>query len=288
MPLPRFNVIAPESIKDAVNTLEKNAPDSPLVMAGGTDLIVRMKEGDIQPGCIILLEKIPGLNNITITEQKISIGPMVRFTDIIRSPELNRLAPILVRASQNVGSPQIRNRGTIGGNIANASPCADSVTALSVLEAEIHTVSPDGERTLALEKCFLGPKQNAFQNEEIITRISFSPPEQPKKFFYLASGQRKALAINKLSVAGQLETDPEGVVRKIRIAYGAVGPTVLRGKNVQEFLTGKPLSGENISRAQELAKQEVRPIDDIRSTEDYRRDVTGILLRRGLESIARI
>ncbi|MBN1902100.1 xanthine dehydrogenase family protein subunit M [Candidatus Sumerlaeota bacterium] len=287
MELPDFDVRIPDTLKEAAELLARSAPGGAMSLAGGTDLLIRMKEGVSKPGMIIILEKIGKIKVIKASKNRIRIGGAATFDAIIRSKIIQNKAPVLAAACEKIGSPQIRNRGTIGGNIANASPCADSVPALAVLEAEVALVSQSGERRLPVIECFKGPKKNAFRPDEIISHIEFPAPKQPLRSFYLAKGQRKALSITKLSVACQMEIDSGGKVKKARIAYGAVAPTVIRGYAVEEFLTGKALSPGVLKEAEEIARKEIKPIDDIRSTMEYRRIVTGALLRRGLSSVGK-
>jgi CO/xanthine dehydrogenase FAD-binding subunit len=287
MYLPDFDARTPKTLNEAADLLSRYGPDGAMVLAGGTDLLVRMKEGIAKPRIVIILEKIDEIKGIKASKGKIRIGSAVTFEEIVRSDIIQSKAPVLAMACEKIGSPQIRNRGTIGGNIANASPCADSVPALAVLEAKVVLASKSGKRKVPVIECFRGPKENAFRADEIISHIEFSAPKKPDHSFYLEKGQRKALSITKLSVAGQIEIDAKGAVKKARIAYGAVAPTVIRGYAVERFLQGKTLSPDVLKQAETLAQKEVKPIDDIRSTKEYRREVTGVLLRRGLESLGK-
>ena len=286
MYLPEFELLRPGSEDEALGLLEKHGPNGGVVMAGGTDLLVNMKEGTFRPGIVILLDKLKGLGAIEESDGRISIGALTTFDQIIRSEILIQKAPVLVEACEKIGSPQIRNRATIGGNIANASPCADSVPALVVLDAEAILKSCSGMRKLKLIECFQGPKENAFRGDELLTAVEFTAPVQPQNSFYREMGQRKALSITKLSVAGQLELKGN-LVKEARIAYGAVAPTVLRGTAVEEELVGKELTPALLDQVCVLAQREVKPISDIRSTAQYRSHAIGILLKRGLESLLR-
>jgi len=287
MPLPEFEIKKPVTLEQALEILDKGKPGEIMVMAGGTDLVIRMKQGDTSPRMIVLLENIPSIDSIECSNGAVRIGARATFSRIIESDIIRSRAPILARACERIGAPQLRNRGTIGGNIANASPCADSVPPLVVLGARVVLASVSGKRSLPILECFRGPKENAFSHNEIITRIEFPVPPQPQNSFYLEKGQRNALSVTKLSVACQLELSGD-MVQKIRIAYGAVGPTVLRGFEAEKHLKGKELTEESIKRASLLAAEETKPITDIRSTEEYRRTVTGVLLKKGLRQIAKI
>ena len=210
---------------------------------------------------------------------------MTTFDQVISSDIIRDYAPVLWSAAQSLGSPQLRNRATIGGNICNGSPCADSLPPLYVLDAVAILESANGERRLPIEKCFKGPKETVFYRNELLTAVEFAIPAQSANSFFFASGQRKALAITKISVAGQFNFI-EGVVQMARIAYGSVAPSVLRGAAVEEYIQWQSLSQETIKKSVSLCRNEIKPIDDIRSTADWRREATGVLLQRGLELLA--
>lgn len=285
MILPEFHVLAPESMFEVLDLLDGYGPEGAMVLAGGTDLLVRMKDGSARPSTVIVLDKVPELDAIEMTADKIRIGAKATFDQVISSDIIRDYAPVLWCAAQNMGSPQLRNRATIGGNICNGSPCADSLPPLYVLGAAAILQSASGERRLPIEKCFKGPKETAFYRNELLTAVEFAIPAQPENSFFLASGQRRALAITKISVAGQFRF-VEGVMQEARIAYGSVAPTVLRGAAVEEYLQWQSLSPEAIQKAVSLCRKEIKPIDDIRSTAEWRREATGVLLQRGLESLA--
>ncbi len=287
MLLPDFELMAPESLDEALEFLEQYGPDGAKLMSGGTDLLVRVKEGTSRPHVIIMLDKVEGLNAIESADGCIHIGGGATYEQIIKSDLLNVSAPVLVMAAREVGSPQIRTRGTLAGNIANASPAGDTFPALYVLDAEVVLVSRLRKRRIPIADFFKGPGKTALWANDIISAIGFRTPAQPANAFFQKIGQRRTLRIAKLSVAGQLEFEDDGAVSKARIAYGAVAPTVIRGKEVEEYLCGKQLTPDVLDEAAALACKEVRPIDDIRSTAEYRREVTGVLLKRGLTSLAK-
>ena len=286
MLLPDFDLLTPESLDEALELLDQYGPDGAKLLSGGTDLIVRMKEGLSRPGVIIVLDKVEGLDSIESADGRIAIGCRVTYEQIIKSDILNASAPVLVMAAREVGSPQIRARGTLAGNIANASPAGDTIPALYVLDVEVVLVSRLRERRIPIVNFSRGPGETVLWANEIISAVEFRPPAQPQKAFFQKIGQRKALYIAKLSVAGQLEFDDDGVVSKARIAFGAVAPTVIRAPEVEHYVCGKRLTDDVLEEAAAIACSEVRPIDDIRSTAEYRREVTGVLLKRGLASLA--
>ncbi len=277
----------PETLEEALGLLEAHGREGARVLAGGTDLLVNMNSGAYRPKMVIALDRIAGMDGIEMSDGKIRVGGRTTFNAILRSDEIRVCAPVLHSAVRNIGSPQIRSRATIGGNISNASPCADSLPALCVLGATVTLTCCHGTRVLPIEDCFRGPKETVFHANEILTGLEFPIPGQPECGFYLAMGQRNAVAITKLSVAGQFEIGEDGTVQDAKIAFGAVAPTVVRGLAVEEYLKGRRITPEVLEECAALAIEATKPITDIRSTEEYRHTVTALLLNRGLESLVK-
>ena len=238
--------------------------------------------GDI----VVDLKGLPGMRDVAFNpDDGLILGAAVTMNEVATHPAILAHYRMLADACETVGSYQLRNRATIGGNICNGSPCADSLPPLYVLDAVAILESANGERRLPIEKCFKGPKETVFYRNELLTAVEFAIPAQSANSFFFASGQRKALAITKISVAGQFNFI-EGVVQMARIAYGSVAPSVLRGAAVEEYIQWQSLSQETIKKSVSLCRNEIKPIDDIRSTADWRREATGVLLQRGLELLA--
>lgn len=276
--------LSPTTVDECLRLMKSHRDKSYRLLAGGTDLVVRMKENVEKPRVLIDLSRVKELARIEERASTIHLGAMVTFGRIISSELLNQQASVLVAACQRMGSPQIRSRATLGGNIANASPAGDSIPPLLALDASLELQSPSGSRIVPLETFFRGPGQTILAPDELIIGIQFPKPAPGEKGFFLKLGQRRAVSISKISIAGQLLLEKSHIAW-IRIAYGAVASTPLRAHNVEDFLRGKALTGATIQQAAEIAPDIIAPITDIRSTESYRRKMSSVLLRRGLEGV---
>ena len=204
------------------------------------------------------------------------------FSEIENSAILRKKALQLVTAAASAGSVQIRNRATIGGNIANGSPAGDTIPPLYVLEAILELSSAKGKRTVPIEKFFTGPGKTVLKPTELITAIKI--PNRSNHGFFMRLATRKALAISKVSVAVNIIMN-KSKVESAKIALGAVAPTVIRATLTEEYLRGKEINQAIIDEAARIVQDEARPIDDIRSLAIYRKEMVGVLLKRGLESV---
>lgn len=263
--------------------LKAKAGKDVVALAGGTDLLVRLHDRIAQPWpTLLVLENIKQLHKITATKTGITIGPLTTFSDIENSALLRKHASPLVAAAALAGSVQIRNRATIGGNIANGSPAGDTIPPLYALGAAIEISSVKTKRVVPIEKFFIGPGKTVLKTNELITAIKI--PRLHNHGFFMRLATRRALAISKVSVAASLILK-KSKVESAKIALGAVAPTVIRASRTETYLIGKELTSEVIEEASGIIKEEARPIDDIRSIAAYRKEMTGVLLARGLESI---
>jgi xanthine dehydrogenase FAD-binding subunit len=275
-----IETISPANLKDA---LKAKAGKDVVAIAGGTDILVKLHDHFDKPWPkMLVLDGIAQLRKITAVSKMISIGPLATFTDIENSTLLKKCAPQLTMASSLAGSVQIRNRATIGGNIANGSPAGDTIPPLYVLNAKIELSSSNGKRMVPIEKFFAGPGLTVMRKNELITAIKF--PKVIHIGFFLRLATRRALAISKISVAANV-TLKKNKIESIKIALGAVAPTVIRANRTEEFLSGKELTVEIIEKAAVIVKEEARPIDDIRSQAIYRKEMVGVLLSRGLRGL---
>jgi len=245
-------------------------------LAGGTDIYPLLKDGFLENEVFCDISEIKELKEIKIKKDVLEVGALITFSDVIEKPLFRKYANALYESALVMGSPQIRNRATLGGNIANASPSGDSIPPLFVLKAKIKT----NLRTVDINRFFTGPKRTILKKNEIITGIII--PKEQRESYFMKVGPRKALAISKVSVAAAFKVQ-KGIIKDVRIALGAVGPTVLRAKKTEKFLEGKKLSKEHIRTASELASSEATPIDDFRSLAAYRKKVVGSLLEKILE-----
>ena len=236
----------------------------------------------MQPPALISLRSIPELATIEINGGA-RIGALATISDIIQHPELGHNYPVLKEAGKRLGSVQIRNVATIGGNLCNCSPSADMALPLLVLEAKVRLQSAKASREILLEEFFKGPGESCLFSDEVLTDILLDPPRQKAKAIFLKKGRVKMdLAIASLAVLLEMEG---GKCRKVRIAAGSVAPIPLRLSKVETLLEGAAISKDLVSKAQQLAREIVSPITDVRATEEYRRQIVGVYVKRGLEKI---
>ncbi|MCL5774523.1 MAG: xanthine dehydrogenase family protein subunit M [Firmicutes bacterium] len=271
---------APQSLDEALEVLEKGK-NNLKILAGGTDLIVLLKEKKIKTDGILDIGYISSLKYIKEEKGLIKIGSLATHSDVEESSLINEKAWVLKEAVSTIGSPQIRNRGTIAGNLAHSSPAGDSIPALVVLDSVLTLASVRGERIVAVDEFFTGPGKNVMEKDEIIKEIALKPLKKESIAFFSKLGQRKSLAISKVSVAFEASYI-KGVLSEVRIALGAVAPSVIRAKRTERYLEGKKLGIEIIEEASQVIIEEASPIDDIRSSRDYRKKMTGALFYRGL------
>jgi len=276
----RFDYLRPKSLKEALQ--QKKTIAGAKFISGGTDLLVQIKNRELQPPALISLRSIPQLATIEINGGA-RIGALATISDIIQHNELGLNYPVLVEAARRLGSVQIRNVATVGGNLCNCSPSADIALPLLVLEAKVRLRTAKAKREIPLEEFFKGPGESRLSSGEILTDILLDPPHQKAKSTFLKKGRVKMdLAIASLAVLLEMEG---GRCRKARIAAGSVAPVPLRLYKVETLLEGTALSKELVSKAQRLARDIVSPITDVRATEEYRRQIVGVYVKRGLEKI---
>jgi carbon-monoxide dehydrogenase medium subunit len=275
-----YDYYQPESLDEAFR-LKKTIPES-FYISGGTDLMVRIKKRELYPRALISLRSIPNLSGAQ-NGKIIRIGAMTRISDISKNSMLHAKYPVLIQAAKELGSVQIRNVATIGGNLCNGSPAADMAPPLLVLEAQLKLERGQKSRELALEKFFQGPGEIDLVPGEILTGVLLEPPEQNTKTIFLKKGRtRMDLAV--ASVAVLIRTEGNRCL-KARIAAGAVAPTPLRLFEVETLLEGAILSRELLTEAHQLASKSVSPITDVRSTADYRCHLVGVLVKRALKKL---
>jgi carbon-monoxide dehydrogenase medium subunit len=276
----RYDYYQPESLDEAFR-LKKTIPES-LYISGGTDLMVRIKKRELRPRALISLRSIPNLSGIN-NGRIIRIGAMTSISDLLKNTLLHEKYPVLIQAAKELGSVQIRNVATIGGNLCNGSPAADMAPPLLVLEAKVRLQSGQKSRDLPLEKFFREPGETGLSPWEILTDILLEPPEQNTKTIFLKKGRtRMDLAV--ASVAALIRTECNRCL-KTRIALGSVAPVPMRFFEAEALLEGAAPSRELLTGAQQLAAKSVSPITDIRSTADYRRHLVGVLVKRALENL---
>lgn len=282
----RFEYFAPEGLEEALLLLLEYKGRAK-VLAGGTDLLVKMKEGKVTPTYLIGLARIPGLDYIRQDKEGgLRIGALTTHQSIADSDLLKGSYELLSTACRKIGSPQIRNMGTIGGNLCNGGPSADSAPPLLVLEAKLNLVSARGQREVSLDKFFSSPFQTVMEEDELLTEIKIPllPARTGSSYQWLTkvtSVDETLVGVAVLVVMG----DKDRIVKDIRIALCSVAPVPMRAGKAEKIMRGKEIEDEQIEEAAKLAVEEIMP----RSRADYRTKMSAVLLKRAIkEAITRI
>ncbi len=295
---------APSSVAEALELLERYG-DRCRIIAGGTDLILELERGVRKQQIIVDVSRIAGLDEINVTGAfqgagyvpQLTLGPLVTHNQVVASRAAVAHAFPLARACWLVGAPQIRNRGTIAGNLITASPANDTITPLWAMDATVTLASlARGERTLPCGQFFLGVRRTALQPDEMLVRINVPSLQPTERGTFLKLGLRQAQAISVVNVAVLVdcglsiansgsEISDDLPIRSARIALGSVAPTIVRAAEAEDYLAGKELSDVVIERAAELAASAARPISDVRGSADYRRDMIRVLTARALRQL---
>lgn len=273
----------PGSVKEAVALLAQGEAE---VLAGGTDLLLRLKAGQPTPRLVVDVKRIPGFDEIRFDARTgLSIGPAVTLAALAGDPVVQRRYPALAQGAGLVGSVQIRNRATLAGNICNAAPSADTAPPLLVLGARVRLAGPEGRRTLPLEEVFLGPGKTALEPGELVVGIQVPTPRGRSGSAYARHTLREAMDIAVVGVGVALRLAPRRpVCEEAAIALGAVAPTPMRATQAEALLEGEELTPERIAWAAGLAAAQSRPISDVRASAEYRRELVEVLTRRMLEA----
>lgn len=279
-----FEYYAPDTLQKALSLLDKYGQEA-RVLAGGTDLVVQMKEWSATPSVIIDVKHIRELNRLDWAEDKpLRIGAAVPLSKIIAFPPFKDKFEMLYQACSLIGSAQIRNRATLGGNICNAAPSADSAPALLCLGANAVIYRNGGKRTIPLDSFFLAPGETALDANELLVEIEVPAPSASSAGCYMRHTPREEMDIAVVGVASFLVLSSScEVCKEARIALGAAAPTPVILKKAQGLLAGRRLSREVIGEAAEQASQEARPVSDMRGSEDYRREIVRVLTSRTLQ-----
>lgn len=303
-----FELHIASSLPDALEYLSRHG-DETAVLAGGTDLVIRIRSGREVPPRVLDISRLDELRVIRKeavggcaeavgagptglrgpeAPQVLRLGALVTHAAAVESPETRAHAPLLAEACATIGSPQIRNLGTLGGNCITASRAGDSLPALLALDAEMVLLSQGGERRVPMTEFFTGPRTTARRRDELLGYILVPVRPPGERSCYLKLTQRKALAISLVSVAFRLKMDPGAPRRCLEaaVAFGSLAPMVIRARAVEAAVAGRELDEATITRAAEAALGEVSPRDDVRASAEYRRAMVQALVRRGLEQLA--
>jgi carbon-monoxide dehydrogenase medium subunit len=282
------NYINATSTAEVLNFLAENREHARIV-AGATDLILELERG-VRKGIDTLIDvtRIPGLDTITLDEDDvIHLGPLVTHNHCAASKLIRERAYPLARAAWEVGAPQIRNRGTVAGNLITASPANDTITPLVALGASVTLASMSGdrrERKVTLHDFYTGVRRNVLQPDEMLVDISFPAMSRDGRGTFIKMALRRAQAISLVNAALVLNIK-WGTVQSASITLGAVAPTIIHAPEAEEYLRGKKLSDEVIAKAAELTMNASRPIDDVRGSAAYRREIVRVITSRGLKAI---
>lgn len=281
-----LELFQPTSIQEASAILKTKGPGGRF-LAGGTDLVIAIKEKGLSPKYIVDLKRVPHLSGIREeTDGSLTIGALTTMREVETSPVICARFPFLAQSAAEVGSIQIRNRATIGGNMANATPSADVAPALLVLEAKVKIASAAGERVLQLEEFFRGPGQTVMAPEEILTAIVI-PPRPPQLVGeYIKFSPREMMDLAYVGVAVALVLDGQRRCESARIALGAVSPTPMRARKAEAVIEKQILTEALAEKAGEEASGECRPISDVRSSAEYRRAMVAAMTKRALLNAA--
>lgn len=284
--VPDYEMVAPSTL-DAALALLGQDPGVWKPFAGGTDLMVLMESGKLKHQRFVSLWKVRELSGIWEDQTTVMIGALTTYASLRQSRVVQQQLPMLAQAAQETGGVATQNRGTLGGNIANGSPAADSPPALLVYDAELELLSARGARWIPYATFHTGYKTNVMAADEIISRVRIPLPVAravaQRRQQYRKVGTRNAQAISKVCLAASLEMEGH-LVQRARIALGSIAPLPLRCVKTEAMLEGNPLNAETIAAARQQLEAEISPIDDIRSTESYRRRVAGNLLEEFLRS----
>ena len=281
----QFDYYEPSALDEAC-TLLMNPNGRAKVLAGGTDLIVQLKEKQIDIDCVINLKKIKGLSEVTFDEEKgLRIGALVTWTQILDCEPVKKHYPILMSAAETMASTQVRNVATLAGNVCHASPAANGSIPLLLYEAECTVQGPNGKRSFPIHEMFKDVQKNSLRKGEILTDISTSLPFPGTKGTYYKFAPRKAMDLASV-VVGALVRVNNGTFHKIRIALGAVAPVPFRARRAEGVLAGQAVTDEIIRKAAETAAIESAPISDIRASKEYRVEIIKELTFRAIKECA--
>ena len=282
----RFEYMEPVTIEDAIALLAEHNGKAK-VIAGGTDLIVQMRQKVIRSEHLVDITRIPGLDHIDYDDEGLRIGALTTIRDIEQSAEIRENHPAISQAASKLASVAIRNLGTLGGNLCNASPSADMPPALIGLGAKVKIVGPEGERVVALEDFFTGPGSTVLKREELMVEVQVPVSLPGTRGVYLKHAVRGSIDLAIVGVAVVVVMDPgDGVCQDIRVVLGAVAPTPMRARSAEEVIKGKRIDKSLIEKSAEAASADASPISDVRASAEYRREMVKVFTRGALRQVA--
>lgn len=275
--------VTPTSLDEVYELLAERGRRAKII-AGGTDLMVALNARSLDAEEFIDIWRLNELRGIDDEGEVIRIGALTTYTQLIKSPLVQLSVPALVEASRTIGAIQIQNRGTIGGNIVNASPAGDSLPVLAAFDAELEIGSIRGVRRIGFNNFYTGYRETVMESDEILLALRLRKLKSNERSFFLKVGTRRAQAISKIVMAVKVGTTG-AEIDSISVALGSVAPTVMRAHQTESLLTNAILEETIIEQARRTVSQEIAPITDVRSTEHYRRTVTGNALAKILRRL---
>jgi CO/xanthine dehydrogenase FAD-binding subunit len=273
-----FQVEAPASVSGVLSLLSAHGADA-AVMAGGTDLLIHVRAGKRRPKLVILLRRVEDIDRtVTVSDEGATFGALATLMDVARHPMIRQQYPAIAEAASRVGSDQIRNRGTLCGNVANASPAADTMPPLYIYDAVVNVVGTGGRRKIPISSFILGPGKTALAPGEIVESIFCSRPPAASSSAYLKLARRQGIDIATVGAAAFTSE-----AKTVRVALGAVGPTPVRTAAAEELLAEGLTNPDAMQRGLEVLSAAADPITDIRGTRDYRLAMTKALARDAIQ-----
>jgi len=276
---------APRKIKEALEILSRYGKEIK-VIAGGTDLLVQYYDRLYEVNGWLDLRYIKELKEVKIYEDKMAIGAMVTHTQLEKSEDIKKYFPVLSLAAADIGSPQIKNRGTIGGNIVNASPAGDLLPPLMAYEAQFRLLSNRGEVVVPAEEFFIGPKETILKPDQLLTQIILPLPHERTYGSWIKIGKRKAVVIATITLALVVKmAEDNKTIKEVRTCLGSVAPTPIEIKEIRKKMVGKKFNQLDFDQSGQIVEDKIAPIDDIRGTREYRKDVAKEIMMNALEEI---
>jgi len=276
---------APQKIEEALEILSRYGKEIK-VLAGGTDLLVQYYDRLYEINGWLDLKNIKELKDIRINKNQMEIGAMVTHTQLEKSEDIKKYFPVLSQAAADIGSPQIRNRGTIGGNIVNASPAGDLLSPLMAYDAQFKLLSLQKEALISAEEFFIGPKKTILELAQLLIQIILPLPYEKTYGSWIKIGKRKALIIATITLALVVEmAEDNKTVKDVRTCLGSVAPTPIEIKEIREKMIGKKFNQLDFNQLGQIVEDKISPIDDIRGTREYRKDVAKNIMINALEEI---
>lgn len=277
--------LAPATLDEALALLAESAGSPLALLAGGTDLFPKWAAGQPRPERVLSLHRLAAELRQIVREGSdlLRIGASCTHSDLARSEEVRRASPALAEAAATIGAVQVQNQGTLGGNLVNASPAADLPPPLVAAGALVELASIEGRRRVPLDRFFLGYRRIDRRPDELVIAVLVPSLPAGAREHFCKVGTRRAQAIAKVNGACRLTLSGEGTILSVGIALGSIAPTVIRLTNLERWLTGRAPDEKTAEAAEAMVREAVRPIDDVRSTAEYRRHVAGRLVRRWIQ-----